>query len=57
MNIDTNISNYSLAELLDITGIVYDTDINTDTIQEKTDALIQKFQKILNHLTGNYLLA
>ena len=45
MNIDTNISNYSLAELLDITGIIYDEDINTDVIQEKTDALITKFKK------------
>jgi hypothetical protein len=43
--IDTNVSNYTLSELLDIAGLEEDDDINYDTIKSKTDILIKKFKK------------
>jgi hypothetical protein len=42
-SIDTNVSNYTLSELLDIVGIENE-DIQPDVIQEKTDQLIAKFK-------------
>lgn len=42
-NIDTNVSNYSLSELLDIVGI-QDEDINTEEITEKTNKLMKQFK-------------
>jgi hypothetical protein len=42
-NIDTNISNYTLAELLDLVGIE-DEDINTEYITKKTNKLIKQFE-------------
>jgi hypothetical protein len=42
-DIDTDVSNYSLSELLDITGIM-DDEIDTETIQHKTDRLIRQFK-------------
>ena len=43
MKIDTNISNYSLSELLDIVDIQND-EISYDEIKKKTDKLINKFK-------------
>ena len=42
-DIDTNISNYTLSELLDIVGIDNEN-INSEVIIEKTDSLIKQFQ-------------
>ena len=41
--LDTNISNYTLSELLDITGVLND-EIDTEIIQKKTDRLINQFK-------------
>jgi len=41
---DTNVSNYSLSELLDISDITEDEDVNYDTIKEKTDKLIKQYK-------------
>ena len=43
MEFDTNVSNYTLSELLTIVGID-DEDINQDTIISKTNKLINKFK-------------
>ena len=43
-NIDTNISNYTLAELLTIVGID-DNSVNEEQIMTNTNALIHKFKK------------
>jgi len=40
LNIDTNVSNYTISELMAISEV---NDINPDEIREKTDKLIQKF--------------
>jgi len=42
-DIDTNISNYTLSELLDIVGIDNE-DIDSEVIIEKTDSLIKQFK-------------
>jgi len=42
-NIDTNVSNYSLSELLEIVGIE-DEDINYEEIKNKTNKLIKQFK-------------
>jgi hypothetical protein len=43
--IDTDVSNYSLSELLNIAGIDNDEDVNTDAIKSKTNQLISEFKK------------
>lgn len=43
IDIDTNISNYTLSELLDIVGIDNE-DIDSEVIIEKTDSLIKQFK-------------
>jgi hypothetical protein len=40
---DTNVSNYTLSELLDIVGIT-DEDINTESITDITNELIKKYK-------------
>ena len=50
-SIDTNVSNYTLAELLDIAGLEEDDDINYDTIKTKTDKLINQFKDSDPHLS------
>jgi hypothetical protein len=53
-DIDTNISNYSLSELLDIVGIDNE-DINSDVIIEKTDKLIKQFKTKKPELTDFFM--
>jgi len=43
-SLDTNVSNYTLTELLSIVEINNDEDINRDTILSKTNKLIEKFK-------------
>ena len=43
-SLDTNVSNYTLSELLTIVEIDNDEDINEDTILTKTNRLIDKFK-------------
>jgi len=43
-SIDTNVSNYSLSELLDLVGIINDEDINTEQITINTNNLIKKYK-------------
>ena len=44
-DIDTNISNYTVSELLTIVGIDNEADVNEEQITVNTNALIQKFKK------------
>ena len=43
--IDTNVSNYSLSELLDIAGIDNDEDVNVKTITDNTNNIIKQFKE------------
>jgi len=43
-SIDTNVSNYSLSELLDLTGILNDEDINKEEILLKTNKFISQYK-------------
>ena len=43
-SLDTNVSNYSLSELLTIVELDNDEDINEDTVLTKTNKLIDQFK-------------
>ena len=52
-DIDTNVSNYTLSELLTIVEIDNDEDVNYDDILDKTNLLIKKF-KVKNPILSNF---
>lgn len=52
-DIDTNVSNYTLSELLTIVEIDNDEDVNYDGILDKTNHLIKKF-KVKNPILSNF---
>ena len=43
-SLDTNVSNYTLSELLEIVGLNNDDDINEESILTNTNKLINRFK-------------